>query len=466
MIGALAALVVVTCAHEDGSVAVQRTEGVGLLALDLAPAAADLRDAERLPTTVTILIDSDIAGTVLLPAPDGLLAGHATIPLASSAPVELSLIARYADGSTAHSAPVDVHVESDQVITLPLLRASAGRLILGQQRRAALPVGTNLAVYFKDALRETALMERIPRAPAASIGAVLRDPQVGAVVPFADLPSPADEVGALVAISVAAPATPAIELTPAPAASAPVVEAAVVEVAPAAESEPAIEPPTGSAAPTRPADFIYYYSYCSCGKPVVDRAYTATLADGSTRTGHTDRFGLVLLPDVGDVDGIDFGAGQRDRERSYSFDAKNPDDSAPALFAALVSEIANDRLTALLDLRRAPLADARDVLVALLDHDAEWTRVNAAVTLSYYTDLDELVSTRLARLARGADLARELVILGALRHPAARQPIRDLVAGGTLTVEQSAVAAWALGFLAQDAPATATEPLEFIYFQF
>ena len=465
LVGAVMASLVATCNEappQDPALA--HGQAVGLLAIDLAPSAGDLRAAELLPTAIAIEIDGELAGEVQLPAPTGLLSGHATLPLLAGDRHELVLRARFADGTEAATEAVEVEVGADEVLVVPLDGvlevadgALAGRsLVLGAHRTLALPADTDLAVTFRDAARAPVVLSEMPPRPAAAIAAVLRDTQIDSVAPFTEVVSQADEVGALVAVQ-----RPVVEVSTEPAVSVEPAarRAAEAEVRPVAspvvvvpEPEPVLTP-----APTRPDDFIYYYAYCTCGKPVADRPYTVETASGITLAGQTDRYGFVLHVGVGAAT-IDFGPRQRTRERAYAFAAADPDAHLPELLASLGSEIRNDQLVAMSDLRRAPLEGARGLLSELLDHPEEFVRTNAAVTLSHYDGLDGLVDARLALLGRAvargdaAQTVYELAVLGALRHPAL-VPFAAELAQGSDDPSVRGVALWALGFVADSGPA-------------
>ena len=460
------ALVAYTCSEQGrGGVQPGGDVEIGLLALDLEPMAADLRAETRLPTTLTIRLDGEVAGRVTLPEPEGLLPGHATIPLAADRPVELTVRALYADGSEASSEGVEIRVGKGELLRLPVL-VGVRRLILADAERFTLPEEANLAVTFRDQLREPAVLGELPAEVARAITSVLRDPQTESVAPFTARPSRTDEIGPLVGIDpvqAAATATPEPARLPAPEAPP------TFEVSKASPSEvevvvsvpqrpPAPAPPEDDPAPSTAGDFLYYYSFCDCGKPVPDKPYTLTTRDGHAYEGRTDRFGMVLLAGVDRATSeIDFGRAMKPRTRSYVFDRSSPATHA-AMLAELGSEIVNDQLTALLDLRRLPLEDAREILVALLDHPNPVTYLNAAVTLSYYPSIADVVSARASVLEVASDsptIERELTILGALRHPAAVPRL-----AGWLVHQDPALrslAAWGLGFNASRA---AMKPLE------
>ncbi len=223
------------------------------------------------------------------------------------------------------------------------------------------------------------------------------------------------------------------------------------EEAPAAAPKAPVMAPKGASA----SDLIAYYSYCTCGRPVVNHAYRLTAPDWRELRGVTDRFGMILVQEL-ETARVDYGASMRPRSRSYTL-GSNADDARRDILNALSGEHSsararvNDQLTALLDLRRIPLEEARSILVGMLDHGNSVIWRNAAVTLSYYGSLDEVVAHHTERLAR-ADVAgnaddalRHLTIVGALRDPASVS-----VLSGWLTHEDAMmrqVAAYSLGFI-------------------
>ena len=194
-----------------------------------------------------------------------------------------------------------------------------------------------------------------------------------------------------------------------------------------------------------------YYSYCTCGKPVTNRAYTLsgrTLAGEPVQLrGHTDFFGMLLARDIAEA-GVDYGVGQRARKRSYDYVA-GTEQTRHKVLGALNHPDPNDTLTALLDLRIDPLPGAKQQLIALLDKDNEVVWRNAAVTLSYYEDISPVVEHFIGRMNdRGANTERVAFILGALRRPAAIAPLSDALKSDNAALRR--VAAWSLGFIAHD----------------
>lgn len=451
LIAALATSVL-TC-NQDHGTAPTGPEGaeVGLLALDLERLASALEESDRLPAEVEIFIDNEALGHISLPTVDGLLAGHATVAVPADETAELTLTVRTRDGIVMRAPPHEVALAEGELLRLPVA-VDEDRLVWRSPRRFLLPPATNLAVYFRDLGRESVIISELPAAPARAIASILADPQTASVIPFTADPSETDEVGALVGIPAPRPAaeqTAVLEKVVTPTDGVALASAATVAPAPVTIAVPPESKAPRDSAPTSSDDYIYYYSYCTCGKPVPDRQYTLSTKDGRTFEGKTDRFGMVLHPGV--MGGrIDFGKGQRQRERGYPYQPGTAEMHA-AMLANLGSSIAKDQLTALLDLRKEPLEDARETLEALLDHPEQVAWLNAAVTLSHYAEIDGVVHGRLAileTLTDDAAISRELAILGALRHTAAGPPLAGFLV--STSADHRALAAWALGFIGQE----------------
>lgn len=426
-----------------------------VLAVDLEPLSAPLREAGRLPTAVDVALDGVVSASATLPAPHGLLPGHVAVAVVAERPLELVVRATYADGTTEATEPVVLQAGADEVLRVPV--RLDGALALGAATRVALPLGTRLLVE-----RGEAAEERTGR--AGPLGRLLADPSVTAVTPYTEAPSPADELGALIPGERPAEEAPAEALGPAPARAS--AEAAPAAVAPTAATPTAAtrattpaEAARGDAAKPRivswrllrvtmggapqPGELLYYYSYCSCGRPAPDRPYTIAFPDGRTLEGRTDPYGLVVVARGADG-ALDFGPTMRARPRAYAFAAGDPATHA-AMLDALSSTDANTVLTALLDLRAEPLPEAREALVGLLDHAELALRLNAALALAAQpgADLEPVVARVAAKVA--ADPTTMLPVLGALRQPAGvRTALAHLEADDP---QVRAAAAWALGMM-------------------
>lgn len=190
-----------------------------------------------------------------------------------------------------------------------------------------------------------------------------------------------------------------------------------------------------------------------CGTCTPGSTCDAALCVVVSPCDRSDRFGMVLVRGAGEAT-IDFGKSQRPRSRSYRFEPGAPG-THRAMVQALSEADTNIRLTALLDLRREPVPEAREVLEALLDDETLAIWLNAATTLSLYDGIERVVAERVERLRRGEDPARQIVILGGLRHPAAVPALVERLSSPD--AELRARAAWALGFIGA---ATAIEELE------
>lgn len=435
------------------SEAVEKAQaGLTLLALDLEPLAAPLRTSEQLPTALEVRLDDVSVARVALAAPDGLLDGHFATAIDAGSEVSLRVDALLADGSQLRGVERMVSGQADQVVRVAVTLAADGESVETEApSHHTLPAGTRLSVVFASAARRPVELAELGAERASAIMALLRDPQVAAVVPFTDAPSGADQVGPLVgAKASAAPVAsdPATIAAPVHTAEAAVVEVGVPEVAAA----PVVaEPPDTRPAAPIPAS-VRYYSYCTCAKPVAYADYTLTTTDGRVVQGRADRYGMVVLT-RGDVASIDFGETQRRRDRAYAW---APGDASMhyQLMSSLVSDGANDVLTALLDLRDERLDEAYPALLDLLEHEELSLWLNAAVTLSYY-DIDEVVADTLAQLAADSGDAEKLVMmLGAFRRPAAVPALLELLENSADRDLQARVA-WALGFIASPEAAAA-----------
>ncbi|GMV41723.1 MAG: hypothetical protein AMXMBFR64_34390 [Myxococcales bacterium] len=428
-----------------------------IVAVDLEALAKPLAQEGLLPSLIEITVDGETRAQATLPAPTGLLAGHVALGVSAGEPLALVVHATWGDGAAASTQPFTVTALPDEVVLLPVLleRGAPAPLIVGAETRVRLPLGTRLAIEWLD--RQT---EQGPDAPAATIARLLRDPAVVSVAPFGEAPSPVDEVGALVtgerALAAVDTGTTA-ELTSragvSPAAAP--RSAARPDLVASTERAATTNAPDSRitswrllrvtmGAPRATGDLIYYYSYCDCGRPAPDRAYTLTSPDGRTLKGMSDRHGFVLVPRAGEGR-LDFGPTQRPRPRGYAYVAGDPA-THEAMLQALGASDANTILTALLDLRTEPLPEAYHPLVGLLEHAELSVRLNAAVALSRYGDeaLAPLVACRVARLSHG-DAASHVETLGALRHPSAVPALLPLLDADDVAVRTAA--AWALGFI-------------------
>ena len=443
---------------------------LAVVAIDMTPLAEGLRGDGSLPTVVSVGLDGQEVALVTLPAPTGLLDGHVAATLPADEAVVLTVDATFANGETA-TLEHPISAAEDELVRIPLSRAASGALTFGTEQRVSLPFGTRLAIDLVDAAAATGTPQAGTDPPASAIATLLADPAVRTVTPYTDTPSPVDEVGPLLgtargeAVAVPPTAEPARAAATRP---TPTVRAQAPPPAPArevhADRRTAETRPTdivswrllrvwwGERASAK-TDFISYYSYCDCGRPAPNRDYLLTSSDGQRISGRSDRFGLVLVPGLGEAS-IDFGPTQRPRPRSYTFTPGDPQ-GEQALLAALQSQVTNERLTALLDLRRAPLPQARHALVAMLEDPELAVWLNAAVTLSYYDGLEGIVACQLGRLAGGDQPERRVTILGALRHPHAVGPL--LAELDSDDAGHRALAAWALGFIAHPHASSALE---------
>lgn len=423
-----------------------------ILAVDLEPLSAPLREAGRLPTAVDVVLDGAAAASATLPAPSGLLEGHLALPLIVGQPTELVVRATYADGTVEATAPRTVQAAEDEIVRVPVLLDAHRALAVGAEARVTLPLGTRLAV---ERLGHDA---EVREARAAAIALLLSEPAVSAVTPFTEAPSAADEVGALIP---GERPTPGAAATARPStAAAPTVKQVASSTAPSAPTR--ASRPTGQrdeatpritswrllrvtmgAAPRTAGELLSYYSYCSCGRPAPDRPYTLTLPDGRSLRGTSDPYGFVVVA-RGGAGSLDFGPTQRPRPRAYAFEPGDPALHATML-AALSSNDTNTVLTALLDLRDEPLAEATETLVTLLDSPEVSLRLNAALALvaTPGVDLGSLVRRRLATL--DDDPLAALPVLGALRQPAALDAVLLRLDADDAAVR--AAAAWALGLI-------------------
>lgn len=429
-----------------------------IVAVDLEALAKPLAQEGLLPSLIEITVDGETRAQATLPAPTGLLAGHVALGVSAGEPHEIVVHATWGDGAAASTQPFTLTALPDEVLLLPVLleRGTPAPLIIGAETRVRLPLGTRLAIEWLDHRTEQG-----PDAPAATIARLLRDPAVVSVAPYGETPSPVDEVGALVmgeqpnltAIDTGdkTELTRRASVSPA-AAPRPAAPGDLVASAERAATTGAADSRITSwrllrvtmGAPRATGDLIYYYSYCDCGRPAPDRAYTLTSPDGRTLKGMSDRHGFVLVPRAGEGR-LDFGPTQRARPRSYAYVAGDPA-THEAMLQALSASDANTILTALLDLRAEPLPEAYHPLVELLEHAELSVRLNAAVALSRYGDeaLAPLVACRVARLNHG-DTPSHVEILGALRHPSAVPALLPLLDADDVAVRTAA--AWALGFI-------------------
>ncbi len=419
----------------------------GVLAVNVEQLQGGLRTAELLPAVLEVGMHGQTVALIQLNGlpPEGSYA----LALPHDVPTELRLRLRAAEGAVEAEARLGVQADAAQIVLItPSLVRGAG-LDVRAETFQLLP-DTELAVDFVARSRAAQTVAPAPDEPARAVGAILRDPQVAAVTPFSELPSPVDALGALVPAprptSALAP-SPATKLHTPPAAPRPALTPPGSRIPPpneAEEEEEKEEPPASD--PALPEHlFLSYYSYCSCGKPVRHHPYTATLADGTTIRGRTDLFGMIVLRLDQPVKRLDYGRGQRPRPRTYVFE-RGSEATHRAVLAALESADFQVQLTALLDLRREPLEAARPRLIAMLEAPEQHRWLNAAVTLGFYRGNEELVASHLARLRDpGQDQIKETLILGALRHPMAARALLDELEQPRADLRQ--MAAWALGML-------------------
>jgi hypothetical protein len=430
---------------------------VGLLALDFSPMAEPLRSSDQLPTHVWIHLDDVAVATVVLGQPHGLLEGHAALPVAAGTPVDVHIRARFADGTESLSRARVINIVSNGIVRIPVKVSPALQLHWGVEEVFSLPDNTQLSVYFAERLRQPLTLSDSANSPTRAIAAILRDPQVASVAPFTVAPSRVDEIGSLVALTPVS--ADAAVLAPEPATPAQPTPAAItlvsLEITNAVDETPASEGEAGSSNAASAVDFISYYSYCTCGRSVVNHAYRLRAIDGRELDGQTDRFGMVLVRNVKHAQ-VDYGPEMKDRTRSYEFVADSQKMHTYILSALTLEQgpskaRINEHLTALLDLRRMPLEEARGDLVAKLDHPNPVIWRNAAVTLSYYADIDDVVQYHAERLAspevkRDSEaVLRHLTILGALRNAAAVPVISAWLTHTNTAVRQ--VAVYGLGFI-------------------
>ena len=479
----LLALVLATCQPADVQLVDGELDaGSALLALDLddafaTPAAAAANEAG--PTAAELYVDDHKVARIALPSDGSMLEGRAAWQLKAEREVEVS-VALVGLSNHIRSEPVRVLPGANTVVRI---RAHASHgdsetnnptLVMEVQSESQLTEDDGAAVDYTATNRAQARVQRFGAHPAATVLAILRDPNVAVVTPELAAPSSAQHIGPLVAFhpvnedrSAVRQADAAHHNTTSRAATAtqPTLRKpseAGVDVDRSKErreSTVTIAPPT-TAANSAIAAFIYYYSYCTCGKPVVNRAYTLTAKDGAGEPvllkGHTDFFGMVHARDITDAS-LNFGAGQRQRQRSYNFVA-GTEQSRHDVLTALAHPDPNEVLTALLDLRRQPLPSAKAKLIELLGSDNEVAWRNAAVTLSFYEDVDALVTKHSEALRSGTTGAeRSTYILGALRRSAALPSLHISLQSNNAALRR--VGAWAVGFIAAEAGIELLAPL-------
>ncbi len=460
---ALAALLA-TCQPADTGGA---ADGAALVSLDLEALAGALRTGEQLPAVVEIELDGAPAGQAVLRSPDGQLDGYVALAVAPWVDHSLSVEAELRDGSHLKSERVALVAGGNEVLRLHVGLSSERVLEVGGEEILSLPADTHLAVDYAEHKRLPTTVALDGADPARTIARWMRVADVATVTPYTRRHSDADRVGPLLAprpvlrsimtAPLAATVAAASSSRPASASAARLVERPETEQArrPRTRAELLDQPPTAPAperpvvvedpAPTTEHTFMFYWAYCSCALPSVGSTYTMRTPDGRELRGWTDRFGMLVVEGVEDAK-LFFDGRIGQRKRSYAY---KPNDGAVHrhMLAGLRSADANERLVAMLDLRREPLEEAREQLAAMLESRDFVSWFNAAVTLSHYEDLSELVSTHIARLdAPGADLGREIALLGALRHPRAVEPIVTYLAHPNAGVRS--IAAWSLGFIA------------------
>lgn len=452
----LLALALATCQPADMHVVTAASpDDSALLAVDL-DGFSGVSDA---PTAIELVVDGQRVAHVTLPKDGSPLEGHAAWPIAADRDVMIEIVA-VGRASHVRSHPLLVSATRDEVIVVaPKVTSSwrtAESLILRRLSSVVLTPPDTASVDYTTSTAQ-ARIGTLGARPTAKIAAILRDPQVSVVTPLAENDEHASRfiapLVAFTAIERQAPRSAAHEAGHGAKRTTKVaMEAAQSEATPTTQAR--VELPRGADLrpyrATKAADaFVYYYSYCTCGKPVTDRAFTLTgrKANGEPVqiAGRTDFFGMVLAPGVHDA-GVHFGRGQRARKRSYAFVA-GTEQSRHDMQNALQHADPNEVLTALLDLRREPLPSAKDGLIQLLDADNEVVWRNAAVTLSYFDDVDGLVAEYADRLFDGAKNAeKSTFILGALRRHTALPALHIALRSDNAALRK--IAAWAVGFIA------------------
>ena len=415
--------------HELSGVASPSSET--LVAFDFG----DLAEGRVHGTRALLEVDGSVVASVSMPDGPAALEGAATWSLAAGRDMHVA-VAIVDQQRERWTRAVVVRGGVNEVVRLSVRASSAGRLELVSRSPVLVDQDCGATVDYVDTTRAQAWLARVGEQPVAALAAVLRDPQVLVLTPASPQASVVDTIGPLVAWrslgsvavvetgdEVRSPTTPTVA-----AATAPSVGTSAFTIA-------------GQVVPS----FMRYYSFCRCGRAVVDHTFQFTGADGRRLDGRTDRFGMVMVPHGG-AGQIQYGPRQRKRTRSYSFVPGEPS-SRLSVLAALQSTDPNDVLTALLDLRQEPLPAARDRLIALLAHGNPVVWRNAAMTLSFYPGaaIDTIPS-----LADGGfgdrDRERAMIISGAIRHPAAIASLAEVLSSGT--AKERAVAAWGLGFIA------------------
>ncbi len=387
-------------------------------------------------TRALLEVDGSVVASVSMPDGPGALEGAATWPLVAGRDVRVA-VAIVDHERERWTRAVVVRGELDDVVRLSVRSSSAHRLELAARTRVRVTQDSGATVDYVDTARGQAWLARVGNKPVAALAAVLRDPQVSVLTPASPQASAVDTIGPLVAWrSVETVAT-----TVAAQSSEGVSARAASAVSPR-------RPSVGTSAYTIAGEvvpaFMRYYSFCRCGRAVVDHTFKFTGADGRWLEGRTDRFGMVMVPHGG-AGQVQYGPRQRKRTRSYSFVPGEPA-SRLSVLAALQSTDPNEMLTALLDLRQEPLAAARDRLVALLGHGNPVVWRNAAMTLSFYPGaaIDTIPSLASGGFGDG-DRERSMIISGAIRHPAAIASLAEVLSIGT--VNERVIAAWGLGFI-------------------
>ena len=451
------ALLLATCQPSDeyvnASASPENPAIRALLAFDfddaLGPQSSAAPGITTSPTGAELHIDGRPVAFVAFNR-DEVLQGRAAWSIAAGTmvKVEIELV-----GTREHvrSAPLDVTADADAVVRLKVRRSEDGRVTVQRETDSAVYDDTGATVDYRKADAPQAWLARLGSTPAAALAAMLRDPQVaadsiGPLVAFAALNDGSSTVTSTSGSRVATANIGADDGTSTP----PVTDEPRTATG-GGLAKPALASADVASAKVVPA-FVRYYSYCSCGKPVVDRAFDVRATDAAGKpiaiTGHTDWFGMLLARNTTDAK-VSFGAGQRERKRSYAF-VGGTEQTRHDVLAALSHPDPNETLTALLDLRSEPLPSAKDKLIELLAKDNEVVWRNAAVTLSYYADIEAVVDRHIAEFAaRGHDTERVAFILGALRHPRALPTLADGLLSKNAALRR--VCAWSIGFVAHPA---------------
>ncbi len=450
------ALVLATCQPGDQMTpeSADSQATTGLLVIDLDPVVATVTSVKK----VRLLVDEQAVADLALPR-SGALEGHPTWPIAGDRQVTVSL--ELVMGEYVWPGPtLAVDVAAGESVRLRAERDPRGRAALRLDGRVDLQPDDGATVDYADVNRGQAWLQRLGDVPAITLAGILADPQIAVITPTATENSNAASLGPLVAwraigdakvASAAAGTDSKIDgtrmLKPADQEAVSAESAAVAgahcDAAKQAEEvakEDVSAPPMDRPIPA----YLRYYSFCTCGSAVVDRAYQLSTTDGRRHTGHTDRFGMVMIRDVEHAR-VDYGPSQRERKRAYPFIAGDPE-TRTAILRALETDEPNDVLTALLDLQAQPLPSARARLLALLEHDNPVIWRNAAMTLS------RLPGGALAGLEQlgppprdAAGLQRHLTIHGALRHPEAIGWLARQLSDGLPAAR--VVSAWGIGFI-------------------